>query len=162
MSAVNTVDTGSGTILGFGKVPAAPKGSKASKSGKKKPNKKARASTAPKSKPMPNGKSVHASEPKREPVWSPRRVAIVKAMRSLNATSAEKARTATEIGTRAGKVDGVDLGKRVDLVKIVLDVYRTAELLHNGFAKSTRLEGDRELRYFLTEKGWTTTFPDKK
>jgi len=102
------------------------------------------------------GASVHAELPKREPHWSPRRIAVVKAMRALNATNSAQAVTAAEIAKKAGTVDGIKLSDRVDFVKIILDVYRTAELLHNGFAKSCRHEGERELRYYLTKKGQTT------
>jgi hypothetical protein len=105
---------------------------------------------------------AHAAEPTREPNWNPRRIAIVKAMRTLKAINPQSARTAGEIAKRAGKVDGVDLTGRVDLVKIILDVYRTSELLHNGFASSVRMEGERELRYFLTAKGMKTAFPQKE
>lgn len=61
-----------------------------------------------------------------------------------------------------GTVDSIKMIDRVDLVKIILDVYRTSELLHNGFAESCRHEGERGLRYFLTKKGQTTTFPVKE
>lgn len=117
--------------------------------------------TTPKSKPMPNGQSVHAGKPQREPNWNARRVAIVKAMRELKATSPTAGRTAAEIAAKAAKKGAPELADRVDLVKVVLDVYRTAELVHNGFAASVRLEGERELRYYLTKKGQTTTFPAK-
>lgn len=128
----------------------------ATKSKKSKPN------TAPKSKPMPNGKSVHHTEPKREPKWNARRIAVVKAMRTLGAVDANNARTAGDIAKKAGSPDGVKLSERVDLVKIILDVYRTSELIHNGFAASTREEGERELRYYLTAKGRSTSFPVKE
>jgi hypothetical protein len=120
--------------------------------------------TAPKSKPMPNGQSVHADQPVREPNWTPRRVAVVKAMRQLGATSEDKAVTADAIAAKAAKLGAPELKDRVDFVKIILDVYRTSELLHNGFAKSTRVEGVRGLSYYLTGKGVKTTFPvpDKK
>jgi hypothetical protein len=121
-----------------------------------------KANTAPKSKPMPNGRSVHADEPKREPLWNDRRVAIVKAMRKLNATNRGNARTAGEIqkvAQKAAKELAGDDG--LARVKIILDVYRTTELLHNGFAQSVREEGERELRYFLTKRGTSTTFPQK-
>jgi len=138
----------------------APK-AKAPANGKPKAPKKAakKAKTAPKSKPMPNGKSVHAAEPKREPVWNPRRVAFVKALRTLGATTEQSARTAAEVGAKMGTVGGVKMSTRLDLVKIIGDVYRTAELVHNGFVKTVRLEGERELRYYLTAKGTSTTFP---
>lgn len=128
------------------------------KAGKKAPKP---ASKAPKSKPMPNGQSVHADQPTREPNWNPRRIAVVKAMRALGAIDASTAVTATEVGKKAGTVEGIKLGERVDLVKIILDVYRTSELLHNGFAASVRHEGERELRYYLTAKGKKTDFPQK-
>lgn len=117
--------------------------------------------TAPKSKPMPDGKSVHATEPTREPNWTPRRVAVVKAMRALGAVSATEARPAEEITAKASK-SAPELVGRVDLVKIILDVYRTSELLHNGFAKSCKHEGERGLRYYLTAKGVKTEFPQPK
>lgn len=117
------------------------------------------ASKAPKSKPMPNGKSVHAAEPKREPKWNARRIAYVKALRQLGATGEQTARTAAEIGKKMGTVEGVKMADRLDLVKIIGDVYRTAELVHNGFVKTVRLPGERELRYYLTAKGQGTTFP---
>jgi hypothetical protein len=117
-----------------------------------------RASTAPKSLPLSNdGKSVHADLPKREPVWSERRVAVVKGMRKLGAVSESTAKTAIEIAKAAG-IDQDDVYR----VKVILDVYRTNELVHNGFAKSVRYPGERELRYFLTKKGQTTTFPVKE
>lgn len=113
-----------------------------------------KANTAPKRAPMPNGKSVNASEAQREPVWSDRRVAVVKAMRKLGAVSDSTARTAEEICKSAGMA-----ADDVFRVKVILDVYRTNELLHNGFAASCRHEGERALRYFLTKKGQKTTFP---
>jgi hypothetical protein len=120
--------------------------------------------------PMPGGKSVHADEPKKEVNWTPRRVAIVRAMRKLSADSEENARTAGEISLVARKdksapelADESDYGahgpKGVYLVKVALDVYRTTELLHNGYAASTRHAGERELRYYLTESGLATDFP---
>ena len=102
-----------------------------------------------------NGQSVHAKEPKREPVWNDRRTAIVKAMRTLGAVGKTTARTAGEIAAKA-KI------KDVPTVKIVLDVYRTNELLHNGFADSVKHDGERELRYYLTAKGQKTQFPQKQ
>jgi hypothetical protein len=117
-----------------------------------------RANTAPKSLPLSNdGKSVHADLPKREPVWSERRVAVVKGMRKLGAVSESTAKTAIEIAKAAG-IEQDDVYR----VKVILDVYRTNELVHNGFAKSVRYPGERELRYFLTKKGQTTTFPVKE
>lgn len=126
------------------------------------PKSKKNASKAPKSKPMPDGRSVHADEPTREPNWTPRRIAVVKAMRTLGAADPSSARTAPEIAKKAGTADGIKLGDRVDLVKIILDIYRTSELLHNGFAASIRHEGERELRYYLTARGKKTTFPVKE
>ncbi len=102
------------------------------------------------------GASVHADIPKREPHWSPRRIAVIKAMRALNATNSAQAVTASEIAKKAGTVEGIKLSDRVDFVKIILDIYRTSELLHNGYAKSIRNAGERELRYYLTKKGQTT------
>jgi hypothetical protein len=104
-----------------------------------------------------DGKSVHADLPKREPVWSERRVAVVKGMRKLGAVSESTAKTAIEIAKAAG-IEQDDVYR----VKVILDVYRTNELVHNGFAKSVRYPGERELRYFLTKKGQTTTFPVKE
>lgn len=120
------------------------------------------ASTAPKSKPMPDGKSVHADLPTREPKWSDRRKAVVLAMRKLGATGVTTAVPASKIAEVAAKHGAPEVADRVDLVKIILDVYRTAELLHNGFAASTRPEGSRELCYYLTKKGQTTKFPEVK
>jgi hypothetical protein len=102
-------------------------------------------------------KSVHADEPKREVVWNERRVAVVKAMRKLGAVSVGTAVTAGAIAKAAGIPDD-----EVFRVKIVLDVYRTSELTHNGFAKSVRPEGSRELAYYLTAKGKDTDFPVKE
>lgn len=102
-------------------------------------------------------KSVHADEPKREVVWSERRTAIVKAMRKLGAVSVATAATAGAIAKQAGM--GED---EVVKVKIVLDVYRTNELIHNGYARSVRAEGTRELHYYLTTKGRETKFPAKE
>jgi hypothetical protein len=121
-----------------------------------------KASTAPKSKPMPDGKSVHADLPTREPKWSDRRKAVVLAMRKLGATGVTTAVPASKIAEVAAKHGAPEVADRVDLVKIILDVYRTAELLHNGFAASTRPEGSRELCYYLTKKGQTTKFPEVK
>jgi hypothetical protein len=120
------------------------------------------ASKAPKSKPMPDGKSVHATEPKREPVWNSRRIALVKAMRKLGATGQDSARTPEDIAKTMGTVEGIKMTDRVDLIKIILDVYRTAELVHNGFAASTKHEGVRGNVYYLTQKGQKTTFPLKE
>lgn len=126
---------------------------------------KAKANTAPKSKPMSNdGKSVHADLPTREPLWNDRRKNIVVAMRNLGANDAKSAVTAAQIAKAAGSLKGSPELKGdngVFLTKIILDVYRTAELLHNGFAQSTRHEGDRELRYYLLAKGKNTKFPAK-
>lgn len=131
--------------------------------GKGKP---AKANTAPKSKPMSNdGRSVHADLPTREPKWNDRRRNVVLAMRNLGATTGKDAATAEMIAKAAGSLKGSPELKGEDgprLVKIILDVYRTAELIHNGFAASTRHEGDRALRYYLTAKGKTTKFPEKK
>jgi hypothetical protein len=132
------------------------KGQKALRTPAAKPGQ--RANTAPKSLPLSNdGKSVHADLPKREPVWSERRVAVVKGMRKLGAVSESTAKTAIEIAKAAG-IEQDDVYR----VKVILDVYRTNELVHNGFAKSVRYPGERELRYFLTKKGQTTTFPVKE
>lgn len=106
-------------------------------------------------------KSVKSGEPTREPNWSPRRVAIVKAMRALGADGPTSAASAEDIMAKASKA-APELADRVDLVKIVLDVYRTSELLHNGFAKSVKHEGERGLRYYLTAKGMKTEFPQPK
>lgn len=106
--------------------------------------------------------SVHAEEPTREPKWSLRRVAVVKAMRALGAVDKTTARTAEDIAKKAGTVDGIKLADRVDLVKIILDVYRTAELLHNGYAASTKYDGERGLRYYLTAKGQKTEMVNKQ
>jgi hypothetical protein len=136
------------------KKPAAKKTTKA-------PAKKAKAEkhpNAPKRTPMPDGKSVNATEPKREPHWNDRRVAVVKAMREMKATDPTSAKTAAEIAARASK-KAPELKDRPDLVKVIGDVYRTAELVHNGFIKTVRLEGERELRYWLTPKGLKTDFP---
>jgi hypothetical protein len=134
------------------------KGQKALRTPVAKPKEVHRANTAPKSLPLSNdGKSVHADLPKREPVWSERRVAVVKGMRKLGAVSESTAKTAIEIAKAAG-IDQDDVYR----VKVILDVYRTNELVHNGFAKSVRYPGERELRYFLTKKGQTTTFPVKE
>ncbi len=123
----------------------------------------AKPNTAPKSKPMSlDGKSVHSDEPVREPHWSPRRVALIKAMRALGAVNNGTAVTATEVAKKMGTVDGMKMIDRVDIVKIHLDVYRTSELVHNKFAASTKHEGERELRYYLTAKGQKTTFPVKE
>ena len=105
--------------------------------------------------------SVHADQPTREPHWSPRRVKLVEAMRKLGAKSETSAVLAEDIAKAMGTVDGVKMIDRVDLVKIILDVYRTAELIHNGFAASSKHEGDRVLRYYLTKKGMATKFPVK-
>jgi hypothetical protein len=94
--------------------------------------------------------SVHAGEPQRVIVWSDRRIAVVKAMRKLGCKSPETAKTAGEIAKKAGMPDD-----EVFRVKVILDVYRTNELLHNGYAQSYREEGSRELRYYLTRKGQT-------
>lgn len=126
--------------------------------GKKAPAVKAtKANTAPKSKPMPNGESVHAHLPTREPVWNARRVAVVKALRKLRATSEPSARTAAEIASASGLKD--DTKPAIWRVRIVLDVYRATELVHNGFVRTVR-EG-RELKYYLTKAGQTTMFPAK-
>lgn len=144
------------------KAPAAKSGKPVPKG--KAPTPKAKANTAPKSKPMPDGKSVHADEPKREPVWNPRRTAVVKAMRQLGCVDNQTGQTATVIAAKAAKMGAPELagedGPR--LVKIILDVYRTNELIHNGFASSYRDSGERELRYFLTAKGRKTEFPQKE
>jgi hypothetical protein len=111
------------------------------------------------------GRSVKADEPTREPVWNDRRTNIVKAMRALGAVDKKTAVTAGKIGEKANTfpkadpADWVDLVERVDLAKIVLDVYRTSELVHNGFVASVREDGERELRYYLTTKGQKTAFP---
>lgn len=116
--------------------------------------------TAPKSKPMPGGNSVHSVLPTREPNWAnPRRVRCVEAMRKLGATSVTKAALAEDIARAMGTVAEVKMTERVDLVKIHLDVYRTTELIHNGFAASCKHEGERVLRYYLTSKGVKTKFP---
>jgi hypothetical protein len=137
------------------KVAKKPAAKKASKASKKK-------STAPKSKPMPDGKSVHATEPKREPKWNPRRIALVKAMRTLGAVDAESARSPEDIAKKMGTVDGIKMAERVDLVKVILDVYRTSELIHNGFAKSCKVEGVRGNCYYLTAKGQSTPMTNKE
>ena len=121
-----------------------------------------KANTKPHRKAMPNGKSVNANLDKREPKWSERRIALVKAMRALGALNYTTAVTAEDIATKMGIVEGIKMKDRIDLVKIILDVYRPSELLHNGFAESCRHEGERGLRYFLTKKGQTTTFPQKE
>jgi len=133
----------------------APKVKAAKKASKKK-------STAPKSKPMPDGKSVHATEPKREPKWNPRRIALVKAMRTLGAVDAESARSPEDIAKKMSTVDGIKMAERVDLVKVILDVYRTSELIHNGFAKSCKVEGVRGNCYYLTAKGQSTPMTNKE
>lgn len=112
---------------------------------------KAKASTAPKSKPMSNdGKSVHADLPQQEVkfdgVGGERRVAILKAMKALGATGVTTAIPPDKIAAKA-KIDDVKV------VKIHLDVYRTGELLHNGYAKSTKSEEVRGNLYYLTAKG---------
>lgn len=134
------------------------------KPGGKKPTKpvEAKAITTPATEPTPavvveTPKSVHADEPQREVRWSERRVAVVKAMRQLGAESAETARTAGEVAVAAGIPE-----TEAFRVKVALDVYRTGELLHNGYAKSVRWQGERELRYYLTEKGLTTEFSAKE
>lgn len=125
-------------------------------------------STAPLRKPMSNdGRSVNADEPKLGVKWTEFRVACVKAMRALGATSEAHAVTAEAIGKKMGKVkdkDGnvVDFNERIDKVKIYLDVYRTSELLHNDYAKSTRHEGERGLKYYLTPKGIKTDFSESR
>jgi predicted transcriptional regulator len=98
-----------------------------------------------KKKAKADGISVHADLPQREPRWNPSRLAVVKAMKALGAGDPSSAKTATQISAKCG----VDVKK----VKIHLDVYRVTELLHNGYAKSVRTEGSRELSYYLTEKG---------
>ena len=100
--------------------------------------------------------SVHADLPKREPVWNERRVAVVTAMRELGAMSATTAVTASAIAQAAGIPEA-----EVFRVKVILDVYRVNELVHNGYAQTVRVQGSRELSYFLTKAGQTTTFPAK-
>ena len=102
-------------------------------------------------------RSVHADEPTREVVWSERRVAVVKAMRKLKAITEASAVTAAAIAKAAG-IDEDEVFR----VKVILDVYRVNELLHNGYAKSVRPEGSRELHYYLTKTGQATKFPAKQ
>lgn len=85
--------------------------------------------------------------------WSDRRIAVVKAMRSLGAVSAAEAVPAGKIVEKA-KFDGLD----IKTCKIHLDVYRGNELLAHGFAKSIKHEGSRELSYYLTAAGKNIDF----
>jgi hypothetical protein len=120
-----------------------------------------KANTAPKSKPLSNdGRSVHADEPVLGVRWTARRVACVKAMRALGATNEAGAVPAEDIAKKMGTVEGIKMADRVDLVKIMLDVYRTSELIHNKYAKSTKHEGERSYRYYLTANGVKTAFPE--
>jgi len=113
------------------------------------------------SKPAPKAATPRAPGEVR---WTPRRIAVVTALRQLGATSAGNAKTAGEIHARAVKAKGVpELAdaapyhghgpKGVYLVKVCLDQYKPAELLATGYAASCKLEGERELRYYLTAKG---------
>lgn len=95
-------------------------------------------------------RSVNADQPTRPIVWNPRRIAVVVAMRTLHATSPETAKTAGEIAARAGIPTD-----EVFRVKVILDIYRLNELPHNGYTKSVRPQGSRELHYYLTELGQT-------
>lgn len=144
--------------------PKAKKDNKPENKGKGKDKKadKPKANTAPKSKPMPDGRSVHADEPVREPKWSDRRKNIVLAMRKLGATGVTSAVGADAIADAAAKLGSKELkgDKGILLTKIVLDVYRTNELVHNGFALTVKQEGTRALHYYLTQKGRNTKFPE--
>lgn len=136
----------------------------AKKSAATKPAAKKEAPAKPEAKPVKvEGTSVHANEPTREPNWSDRRKAVVLAMRELGGTGITTALTAEAIADKAAKLGAPELAtkneKGVFYTKIMLDVYRTNELVHNGFVATCKVEGERALRYYLTPKGRTTKFP---
>lgn len=150
---------------------------------KAKPNAKAKAKASTKPKKgtgkrrvrAEGERSVNSNEPQREPVWNDRRKAIVMSLRKLGAVSATSAVTASKIAETACKMKEFPgakiLGDKTDtshgpkglwFTKWHLSPSLTNELYHNGFVESTRIEGERELVYFLTSKGKTTKFPAKE
>lgn len=102
-------------------------------------------------------KEMHAKAAKRPIVWNERRIAIVKALRSLKAVNGKYAVTADKVSTRA-KIKDLTIKE----VKRHCDVYRGTELVKHGYVVSTRREDSRELFYYLTDKGAKTDFTNKK
>jgi len=111
-------------------------------------------------------RSKHADEDQREGgvKMTPRRVALLKAMRMMKAFDETSAVTVAEVAVRAAKIKGGEefgddseycgrAHKGNYLASTHLDCYRTAELIHNGLAESCRVEGNKGLSYFLTRKG---------
>lgn len=109
--------------------------------------------------PVSSRELTHATEPTREPVWSPKRMAIVKAMRTLGAVSPDTARLNAEICPVASKQSKLPLAEIEAFICAAFDKSRVNELIHNGFVADTRYEGERRFRYYLTKKGVKTTFP---
>ena len=97
--------------------------------------------------PQLSAKEKQDKAAERPIVWSDGRVAVVKALRKMKAFNATSGKTAAEIA-KASNVDPVK-------VKIHCDVYRGGELAHpkRGIIVGVRMEGSRELVYYLTAKG---------
>lgn len=120
-------------------------------------------------------RSVNENEPQREPVWNDRRKAIIMALRKLGAVNASSGVVASKIADTASKMKEFPkakvLGDKTEtshgpkgiwFTKWHLSPSLVNELHHNGFVQSTRVEGEREMVYFLTAKGKTTKFPAKE
>jgi hypothetical protein len=115
---------------------------------------KAKPTPAPKA-PSPGPKKPGSGTPKGEETtekkekvfkWSPKRVAIVKAMRELGATKATLAKLAEEIAAKAGE------GIRDQDVKHYC--YKDNDLVTNGYvAVSFVPDSGRRIAYYLTPKG---------
>ena len=107
----------------------------------KKPAVKAKTKAAKKD----DGRGIPARKPG-EFRWTDKRIAIIKAMRKINAIGATNGRPAAYIAERA-KAEGIS---EQDIKHYC---YKDNDLVTAGYVKSTELEESRSLCYYLTPKG---------
>lgn len=75
--------------------------------------------------------------------WTPKRVALVKALKVLGATNARGAETCDKIAAKA-KLTEQDVKHYA---------YKDNDLVANGFVAITEIEGETRLGYYATAKG---------
>lgn len=82
--------------------------------------------------------------------WSPKRVALIRALRALGAVGAENGRSKKEVALKSG----------LPLNEVGHFLYKDNDLCTSGFVRYIKnLEGVRGGAYFLTQKGATVKLP---
>lgn len=76
-------------------------------------------------------------------IWSPKRIAVMKALRSLKATAAHSGKSADEVAKKSG----------LTVADVKHYLYKNQKIAKAGYIKTALLEGARDFVYYLTASG---------